>query len=173
MAGLEVPRSSFAGAKSWIHRSTSTDGASGYEGPGGTSSVLTGQEDSFDQLPTMTSVALVCRLFAGERTRDDSMRKGARLIAASPPEWKPRRKNFYYWYYGTYALFHFNDEKWSKWNAAMKKALMPTQRKGGCESGSWDGLGEWCSAGGRVYATSINVLTLEIYYRYERMTRAK
>jgi hypothetical protein len=30
----------------------------------------------------------------------------------------------------------------------------------------WDPIGEWCVVGGRVYATAINALTLEIYYRY-------
>ena len=42
------------------------------------------------------------------------------------------------------------------------------QRMGGCEDGSWNPVGEWCLAGGRVYATAINALTLEIYYRYKR-----
>jgi hypothetical protein len=84
------------------------------------------------------------------------------------PEWSPRRLNFYYWYYGTYAMFQIGESKWRTWNEAMKKALLPTQRRGGCEDGSWDGLGEWCVAGGRVYATALNALTLEIYYRYER-----
>jgi hypothetical protein len=54
----------------------------------------------------------------------------------------------------------------------MKDALLPNQRKGACEDGSWDPVGEWCRGGGRVYATAINVLTLEIYYRYKRANHA-
>ena len=38
-----------------------------------------------------------------------------------------------------------------------------------CEDGSWDpAVDKWGSIGGRVYATAINVLTLEVYYRYPR-----
>ena len=36
-----------------------------------------------------------------------------------------------------------------------------------CDDGSWDpAVDKWGSIGGRVYATAINVLTLEVYYRY-------
>ena len=38
-------------------------------------------------------------------------------------------------------------------------------------SGSWDPIGAWGGPGGRVYATAINVLSLEIYYRYARVFR--
>lgn len=84
--------------------------------------------------------------------------------------------NFYYWYYGTYALFqlasHDDDRSWRTWNERMKGALLPTQRRGGCEDGSWDPDDPWSLVGGRIYATAINALTLEIYYRYERATDA-
>jgi hypothetical protein len=36
------------------------------------------------------------------------------------------------------------------------------------EHGSWDPVDPWGSAGGRVYSTAINALTLEVYYRYYR-----
>jgi hypothetical protein len=76
--------------------------------------------------------------------------------------------NFYYWYYGTYAMFQLGGQPWHDWNEKMKAALLPHQRRGGCEDGSWDAECPWSLTGGRVYATAINALTLEIYYRYER-----
>ena len=51
----------------------------------------------------------------------------------------------------------------------MKEALVKTQRRGGDEDGSWDPTSAWGSAGGRTYATAINVLSLEIYYRYGKV----
>ena len=52
----------------------------------------------------------------------------------------------------------------------MKKTLCDNQRKGGDEDGSWDPkVDRWGFAGGRVYTTAINVLTLEIYYRYAKV----
>ena len=32
--------------------------------------------------------------------------------------------------------------------------------------GSWEPIDRWGGEGGRVYATAINALTLEVYYRY-------
>ena len=36
----------------------------------------------------------------------------------------------------------------------------------GCPRGSWDPDGRWGHEGGRIYATALAVLTLEVYYRY-------
>ena len=65
---------------------------------------------------------------------------------------------------------------WRSWNEALKRALVPTQsrRADGCADGSWDpAVDRWGFAGGRVYATAINVLTLEVFYRYERVFGAQ
>jgi hypothetical protein len=49
----------------------------------------------------------------------------------------------------------------------MKKALLDTQRVGGCPDGSWDPVGQ--SKGlGRVGSSAYAALTLQIYYRYAR-----
>ena len=39
------------------------------------------------------------------------------------------------------------------------------------EHGSWDPVGAWGSAGGRVYATAINCLTLQVWTRYQRIKK--
>ena len=39
----------------------------------------------------------------------------------------------------------------------------------GCANGSWDPVDRWGFEGGRVYATAINALTLEVYYRYDNV----
>jgi hypothetical protein len=173
-AKLDVPRTAFAGALKWFKRATSTSGDVGYTSPGGGSAMLPENESRYDPVPTLTAVSVVCRIFSGDSRRsDDTLRRGARIVGSALPEWKDRRINFYYWYYGTYAMYHFDGKKWDAWNAAMIEALVPHQRKGRvCEDGSWDPVGEWCLAGGRVYATAINVLTLEIYYRYKRQSHA-
>jgi hypothetical protein len=51
----------------------------------------------------------------------------------------------------------------------MKNALVPNQKtaKDGCQKGSWDpAASRWGLDGGRVWATAMNSLTLEVYYRY-------
>lgn len=177
LAGVDVPKEAFAGARRWFERATDHAGRVGYESPGGGSAVLKGNESKYaDDMPCMTGVSVICRIFTGERRSVDAIRKGAGILMKYQPKWPKgasdgegiKYANFYYWYYGTYAMFQFGGTKWKEWNKSMQAALLPNQRMGGCEDGSWDPVAEWCLAGGRVYATAINALTLEIYYRYER-----
>ena len=92
-----------------------------------------------------------------------------------PPTWREQKGrslskiNLYYWYYATYALFQFGGNEWRTWNKGMQEALLRTQRQGNIdEDGSWDPIGEWGLAGGRVYSTAIGAMTLEVFYRFER-----
>jgi hypothetical protein len=171
-AGLDVPDSAFEGSRNWFVRATDSEGNVGYETPGGGSSFLGPNDGKFDLTPCMTAVSVICRIFTGERRSEDAIRKGAKILTDNMPAWSnptdTRKCNFYYWYYGTYAMFQVGGDKWKEWNKAMQQALLPRQRQRGCEDGSWDPVSEWALAGGRVYTTAINALTLEIYYRYER-----
>jgi len=40
------------------------------------------------------------------------------------------------------------------------------QTERACSNGGWLVPDRWCYAGGPIYATALNVLTLEVYYRY-------
>jgi hypothetical protein len=134
-------------------------------------SVIRGVNESYGKMPTMTSVGIICRIFCGQPRGDRKVLQGVDILMANLPDWnKPKndKVDYYYWYYGTYAMFQYGGEKWQKWNEAMKKALLGTQRQGGCADGSWDPIDKWGMVGGRVYATALNCLTLEIYYRYAR-----
>ncbi|MGE3164681.1 MAG: prenyltransferase/squalene oxidase repeat-containing protein [Planctomycetota bacterium] len=169
----------FDWALAWFARSTAKiSGRTGYEAPGDAGSkLLTGYPEPypFSKEPScMTAVALLCRLFAGENHRSDDIKKGVSVLAQEPPTWARQRGkqmskiNMYYWYYATYAMFQYGGQAWKDWNLAMQAALLPNQRRLGCEDGSWDPVGEWGLAGGRVYATAINAMTLEVYYRFQR-----
>ncbi len=170
----------FGGALAWFDRATSkSTGITGYESPGDEGSrLLRVFPDPYPyskSLSAMTAVAVLCRIFAGESRRSESIRRGVGILLDEPPEWKPARGktglsriNMYYWYYGSYALFQVGGEPWRRWNEAMLSALLPTQRLHGCEGGSWDPIDEWGPAGGRVYSTAINAMTLEVYYRFRR-----
>lgn len=92
------------------------------------------------------------------------------------PVWdKEKKTNDYYWYYGTYALIHRYEQDspkstadWKIWNAAMRKALVEHQssENDGCARGSWGADDRWGFEGGRIYATALNALTLEVCYRF-------
>jgi len=77
----------------------------------------------------------------------------------------------YTWYYATLGMFQMGGEYWKKWNRAMIQALVPNQRKGGDEDGSWDPINTVDKHGGRVETTALGALCLEVYYRYLPMAR--
>jgi hypothetical protein len=170
-AGLTVEQSMFDGAINWFDRATNTAGKCGYMRPGDDGSVIRNVNEHFAKLPTMTGVSVICRIFCGQKRQDPKVLRGVDVLMSHLPNWnKPKndKVDMYYWYYATYAMFQYGGQKWHKWNTEMKKALLDTQRVGGCADGSWDPVGKWGMVGGRVYATAINCLTLEIYYRYAR-----
>ncbi|MFC1707359.1 hypothetical protein ACFL59_11185 [Planctomycetota bacterium] len=201
VAKLNVPKAAFDGALAWFERATSEGGGPrrppglvGYERPADGGSTLNRKQldhpDSyidFEGAPTMTAVAVLCRIFTGQKRENERVRQGLKIMMARLPRWdgmgakKKNQTNFYYWYYGTYGVFQatrLGSPEWQRWNKAMQESILGDgtnrQRMGGkdCADGSWDPLDEWGIPGGRVYATAINALTLEIYYRYERAADA-
>jgi hypothetical protein len=74
----------------------------------------------------------------------------------------------YYNYYATQVMRHTGGPQWEKWNKVMRDQLIKTQvAQGKPEAGSWyfNG-GHGSPKGGRLYNTSLSVLTLEVYYRH-------
>lgn len=169
----------FEGALKWFGSCTSDrSGICGYENPGDEGSRLQAAYPEpypySKDLSCMTAVSVLCRIFAGEKTSSAAIKSGTAVLMDEIPRWRPqqgKRKskiNLYYWYYATYAMFQIGGSKWREWNEAMIDALVQNQRQGGCEDGSWDPVGEWGVAGGRVYNTAIGAMTLEVYYRFAR-----
>ncbi|MBI4711971.1 MAG: terpene cyclase/mutase family protein, partial [Planctomycetes bacterium] len=115
------------------------------------------------------------------KASDATLKNGVQLILSSLPTWDTSRLgiiDYYYWFYGSYCLNQYdgpNGPAWKTWNERMKSVLISNQKgkTDGCASGSWDPIDRWGDEGGRVYATAINVLTLEVYYRLRIVIRDK
>ncbi|MBN1419179.1 MAG: terpene cyclase/mutase family protein [Planctomycetes bacterium] len=127
---------------------------------------------------SMVAVALVARLLSGWRVDHPAILAAADRVARevpgthSPADWEKTFHSSYMWYYGTLGLFHLGGSRWETWNRALRAELLRTQVRKGEARGSWDPEPNWISTyGGRVYATAINVLTLQVYYRYEPLAR--
>ena len=58
---------------------------------------------------------------------------------------------------------------WDVWDVFMRDAALAGQRRSGEARGSWDPVGPWGHAGGRVYSTALMSLCLEVDFRYERV----
>jgi len=167
------------GALTWFNFATATNGKAGYVAPGDAGSRLATIPEPYPyskDLSCMTAVSVLCRLFAGESRSTSAIRDGVKILMKELPIWQEQKGratstiNMYYWYYASYALFQYGGAPWKEWNDDMKKALITTQRAGNIdEDGSWDPIGEWGIAGGRVYSTAIGAMTLEVYYRFRRL----
>jgi hypothetical protein len=76
-------------------------------------------------------------------------------------------QNLYAWHAGALATFLIGGAAWEAWNGALRDLLIRRQADDGHRRGSWDAETSYIGReGGRVFATAINVLTLEIYYRF-------
>jgi hypothetical protein len=168
LSELSFPKYAGDDALSWIDEATS-QARVGYTGAGTGKVYVPGRNEQFSDHPTMNAVSVVSRIFLHRKRPDPAL---ASTLAADLPAWTPGDVDFYYWYYGSLALFRYDGPDgamWKKWNEPMKNALVTNQktRRSGCENGSWDPtVDRWGFEGGRVYATAINALTLEVYYRY-------
>lgn len=177
--GLRVDEESFEAVRLWLDEVTDpSSGRVGYRAAGSLASRVDGVNDHWSPRhgESLTAVGLLVRIFLGqEPDADPILLKHADLIASKPPAWNPDEyaTDVYYWYYGTYAMYQMGGKYWRDWNAAMKSAVVDSQRGDGDEKGSWDPQDAWGWAGGRVYETALMLLCLEVYFRYAKVLGAR
>ena len=133
-----------------------------------------------DRLPNtvMTSVGLLMRLYSGSDRSDARIRAGAEiLLARLPNELRPTPRSMqnpnrdaYYWYNATQVMFHMQGESWEQWRDSLYPLLTESQTADGPLTGSWDPFrpapDRWANHAGRLYLTTMNLLSLEVYYRH-------
>lgn len=110
--------------------------------------------------PTMTAEALFCRFLLGTTADNPLCGEAADYLTQHLPD---ERTDYYYWYYGTLALYQLQGPVWEKWNQAVQKRILNLQQR----DGSWEPNDRWGGHGGRVFSTALAALTLEVYYRYK------
>jgi hypothetical protein len=125
--------------------------------------------------PTMTAEALLSRQLLGWPRDFPALVKGVGQISADLQSGAER--NIYYWYYATQLLHNMQNEQWERWNLKIREGLISLQVKdAGCAHGSWDpdspAPDVWAQKAGRLYLTSLSILTLEVYYRYLPLYRS-
>jgi hypothetical protein len=114
--------------------------------------------------PGITAEGLLCMQYLGWKRDTAEVAAVVDFMMGHLPE--PRKHDSYYVYYGTQALFHVQGEPWQRWNRAMSDTLLSTQIKDGPHVGTWDPHDEYERQGGRIYATSLRLLMLEVYFRH-------
>jgi hypothetical protein len=171
MSGLAVPSDTFKKCELFLNsvESTSKKGQYAYL-PDRTSAVT----------PSMTAVGLLCRQYLGINPRNPSLLEGVKALMENPPG---KAKDQYYEYYATQVMHHLGGDSWQFWNlgpegkgsGGIRDTLIAKQDRGtdpkhSHQLGSFpveypDERGRTLTAG-RIMATSLSILSLEVYYRH-------
>ena len=149
-----IPRETRAGVFRWL--------ASVGRGRHG---MLTGYQTA---KPTraMTAEGLFVRILLDQRLTKAQLAEATDYLRPPGPI---SLSNLYEWYYGSLALMQLQSPAWAKWNPVVRDRLTASQiASRDALDGSWDPAGSAWGAerGGRIYATALAALTLEVYYRY-------
>jgi hypothetical protein len=158
LSGLKIPRNVAKGCRAYLDEAAADEKKITYAYlPGGPGT------------PVMTAEALLSRQYLGWPRDLPALVKGTGHIAADLNQ--STERNIYYWYYATQLLHNMQNKDWERWNVRVRDGLVAMQMtSAGCERGSWDPFvpqpDRWGTAGGRLFMTSLSVLTLEVYYRY-------
>jgi hypothetical protein len=154
MAGLNVPQQTLDRTRKWLETTVAGSGQNtgrfGYQNASGQ--------------PAMTAEALLCLEYLGAERTDPRVIGGAKFLLSRLPQ--KGQDTSYYWYYGTQVMYHMQGQYWLPWNESLSDILIETQRKDGPMSGTWDPNDNWEKSGGRIYATALRLLMLEVYYRH-------
>ena len=179
-AGLDVSKESLDGAMEFCKSVTpeNGDGLVGYLNAQGAGASLSGPNDAgfVYHLTSMSAVAMCIRIFAQGDRKDPFFELAAQRIVQDLPTRvidvsKPSPVDYYYWYYASLALSQFdgpdspkrNAKYWGPWKKAMLDCVLGLQNhtEDVCSNGGWIVPDRWNYAGGPIYCTAINVLTLQ------------
>jgi hypothetical protein len=163
MAGLTVAKSALKKVESYLNDCESKDGS--IKGSGGY-----GYVPGSGPSEAMTAVGGLCRQYLGVNPRNPSLLQTVERLKAVGPQ----STNVYFLYYATQVMHHMGGDAWSFWNlgkdgkSGIRETLISRQEKGvgnpkPQQEGSFKGDEH---VGGRLGATSLCLLSLEVYYRH-------
>ena len=159
MAGLSVPRASLKKVEKYLD-SCETSNKGGY-----------GYMPSTGEARAMTAVGGLCRQYLGVNPRNPSLLGTVKRLKQTPPG----SGDVYYEYYATQVMHHMGGEAWAFWNlgpdgtgkTGIRDTLIRAQDQGtGGRTGQKGSFAGNDHVGGRLGATSLCLLSLEVYYRH-------
>ncbi|MDB5351143.1 MAG: hypothetical protein JWN86_2390 [Planctomycetota bacterium] len=165
LAGLKVPPDVFKGATRYLDKAASDPRKTTY-----------GYQPGQPNSPVMSAEALLVRQYLGWPRDSKELSNGVKLV--STHLLRDQERNIYYWYYSTQLLHNMQNVAWKAWNPTIRNGLVSIQVTGnGCARGSWDPNkptpDRWGREIGRHYTTAMSLLTLEVYYRYLPLYKAR
>jgi hypothetical protein len=122
----------------------------------------------------ITAVGMLTHLLLLKDPKAPLVKMSATHLAAQAGQYRDQvrsgRAEYYTLYNATLAMYQVGGDQWTRWNDAIRDAVVANQTKGsGCDRGSWDPKGTYGGGeGGRIYSTALATLMLEVYYRFSR-----
>lgn len=153
MGHLTVPMKTFQGAATFLDYVSTNNGA--YYGYNRPTSELDGRKATI-------AVGLLCRMYLGTEREHPGLQEGIKHLSDTGP----KLNDLYYTYYATQVMRHHGGPMWEKWNRSLRDPLIKQQTTSGHAAGSWVASGRHARDGGRLYATSLATMILEVYYRH-------
>lgn len=173
LAGLEVNAQTLQRLEAYLQLSQSPDGKQHLYRYNPYAANTPQQRHGLEPTAVMTSVGLLMRLYTGWDSEHAGMQKGADFLLQHLPEEgtvEQSKRDTYYWYYATQVMFHIGGNAWEQWHDALYPQLIRNQVVDGPYQGSWDPVTPtpdlWARYGGRLYVTTMNLLSLEVTYRH-------
>jgi hypothetical protein len=187
LAGLDVPLDTIKSARAYLDKAKGDEYGSTYVYfPGDAGKAPT---------PVMSAEGLLCRQYLGWQRNHPPLLVGAEKVFSELEKGFEfdkdtgaitglKNRNIYFWYYATQLLHNMQGPAWVQWNVHVRDSLVATQNAtSGCAKGSWDPelimpdgkkvADQWGSQAGRLFVTSLSLLTLEVYYRYLPLYQAR
>ncbi|MBP89168.1 MAG: hypothetical protein CMJ64_21030 [Planctomycetaceae bacterium] len=179
LANLEVPTETYARIEKWLDVSVGSRTERHLYRYNPYAPDTNEQRHGRGASTTMTAVGLLMRFYTGWRRDNEEMRRGADFLKQNLPNLNsppaaagtnnPNRDT-YYWYYASQVMFHMGGEHWEAWNEQLRSVIVETQVKTGPLAGSWHPRlpvpDRWAPFTGRLYVTTMNLLSLEVHYRH-------
>jgi hypothetical protein len=179
LAGLEVPSESLARIEKWMNSAQGSAADAHLYRYNPYAPDTPQQRHGRVPSKTMTAVGLLSRVLLGWKHDHPAFVRGAQFLHENLPAiGTPRepQRDTYYWYYATLTLVYLKERSaafepiWRDWERTLFPLLRDTQEKQGPWVGSWDPRGpvpdRWALHAGRLYVTTMNLLSLEANYRY-------
>ena len=172
IAGLDVPEETLEKIAGWLDTAEAPSAMGQYIYNPNADDTAEQREGRLAS-KVMTAEAMLMRMYLGQATDDPQLIAGADHLMENLPAVGTESRSLrdcYYWYYATQAMFHLQGDHWTAWHDRLRPILVGGQEQSGSTAGSWHPKrpvrDKWGTAGGRHYVTAMNVLMLEVHYRY-------
>ena len=131
------------------------------------------QRPSPISMACMNALGTLMRLHTGWMPDDKEIIDNSASLASIIPAYVTAgrtTRDCYLWYYASQVLVHTGGDAWDLWYKSLVDTLRQHQEQSGPLAGSWAPTGatpdRWGRYGGRVYVTTLQLLTLEVPYRH-------